>query len=102
MLSGSPHKERILTSPKLQTNPFFNGIKRKKTSAGENGLEGYKTPNKYRSWDDKVFEDMQHQIHFSDSLKDKNIEEITTEDLDKTISPEHKESARKLREILDI
>ena len=38
---------------------------------------------------------------FQDSLKDKSIDEITTEDLDNIITPEHKESVRKLREILD-
>ena len=45
-------------------------------------------------------EDMQRQIHLTDSLKGKSIEEITHEDLDKIITPEHKESVRKLRELL--
>jgi hypothetical protein len=45
---------------------------------------------------------MQGQLYFSDSLKDKSIEEITDEDLNRIITLEHKESVRKLREILDI
>ena len=61
-----------------------------------------KAPNKYKSLDGKVIEYMQGQLHISDSLKDKDIDEITEEDLDKIITPEHKESVRKLRELLDI
>jgi hypothetical protein len=45
---------------------------------------------------------MQGQLNFSDSLKDKSIEEITDEDLNNMINPEHKESVIRLREILDI
>ena len=52
--------------------------------------------------DDEIIENMQGQFHISDSLKGKSIEEITEEDLDKIITPEHKESVRKLRELLDI
>ena len=47
-------------------------------------------------------EDMQGQIHISDSLKDRNIDELTPEDFDNIITPQHKESVRKLRELLDI
>ena len=32
-------------------------------------------------------EDMQGQIHISDSLKDKDIDKLTEEDLDKIITP---------------
>jgi hypothetical protein len=52
--------------------------------------------------DDEIFKDMQRQLHISDSLKDKDIEKLTEEDLDKIITPQHKESVRKLRELLDI
>ena len=44
---------------------------------------------------------MQRQMHISDSLKGKSIEELTDEDLDRIITPEHKESIRKIQEILD-
>ena len=40
---------------------------------------------------------MQRQMHISDSLKGKSIEELTEEDLDKIITPEHKESIRKIK-----
>lgn len=51
--------------------------------------------------DDKVFKDMQCQMHISDPLKGKSIEEITDKDLDRIITPQHKESVRKIRELLD-
>jgi hypothetical protein len=95
-------QRKDFNKPENPDKPFFNGINRKKKLADENGLEDDKTPNKYKRLDDKVFEDMQGQLHISDSLKDKNIDAITDEDLNKIISPEHKESVRKLREILDI
>ena len=38
---------------------------------------------------------MQRQMHISDHLKGKSIDEITPEDLDNMITPEHKESVRK-------
>jgi hypothetical protein len=44
---------------------------------------------------------MQGQLHISDPLKGKSIGEITPEDLDRMITPEHKDSIRKIREILD-
>ena len=84
-------------------NPFdFNYINDRKTLEDESGLKADNKPqSKYKSLDDKVFEDMQRQMHLSDSLKGKSIEEITDEDLDKMITPEHKESIRKLGELLD-
>jgi hypothetical protein len=51
--------------------------------------------------DDEIFKDMQRQLHISDSLKDKDIEKLTEEDLDKIITPEHRESIKKIREILN-
>jgi hypothetical protein len=51
--------------------------------------------------DDEIFKDMQGQPHISDSLKDKEIEKITDEDLDKIITPEHRESIKKIEELLD-
>ena len=56
---------------------------------------------KYKHVDDEIIEDMQAQMNMSDSLKGKNIEEMTEEELDKIITPEHKESIRKIRELLD-
>jgi hypothetical protein len=98
-----PTQGKDFSKPENPDKPIdFKDINGKKTSADENGLGSYKTPNKYKSLDDKVFEGMQGQLHFSDSLKDKDMDAITDEDLNKTISPEHKESVRKLREILDI
>ena len=68
---------------------------------GKNDLIASDTgASKYKNLDDEIFEDMQRQIHLTDSLKGKNIEEIT-EDLDRIITPQHKESVRKLRELLD-
>ena len=52
-----------------------------------------------RDWMTKS-DDMQRQIHLTDSLKGKNIEELTDEDLSKIITPQHKESVRNLRELL--
>ena len=96
-------QRKDFNKPENLDNPLdFNGINGEKTLAEENGLEDDRTPNKYKNLDDKVFEYMQGQLHFSDSLKDKNIDAITDEDLNKTITPEHKESVRKLRETLDI
>ena len=90
-LSRIPFKEKILTSPKIMDNPFdFNGINDGKTLADESGLKVDKSPNKYKNLDDEIIEDMQRQMHISDSLKGKSIDEITDEDLDKIITPEHK------------
>jgi len=44
---------------------------------------------------------MQRQIHFSNPLKGKSIEEITDEDLENIITPEHKESIKKIQELLE-
>jgi hypothetical protein len=60
-----------------------------------------KHQSKYKNLDDEIFEDMQGQLHIADPLKGKSIEEITDKDLDRIISPQHKESVRKLRELLD-
>jgi hypothetical protein len=46
-------------------------------------------------------EDMQRQVHLTDSIKGKKYEEMTEEDWDKIITPEHKESIRKVKELLD-
>ena len=66
---------------------------------GESGLKADKSPNKYKYLDDKVIEDMQRQMHITNPLKGESIEEITDEDLDKIITPEHKESIRKIEEL---
>ena len=96
-------QRKDFNKPENLDNPFdFNGINGGKTLVDESGLKVDKNPNKYKNLDDEIIEDMQRQIHISDSLKDKSIDEITDEDLDKIITPEHKESVRKLREILDI
>jgi len=69
---------------------------------GRNDLKADDTEaSKYRNLDDEIFDDMQRQIHLTDSLKGKRIEEITEEDMDKIITPHHKESVRKLGELLD-
>jgi hypothetical protein len=60
-----------------------------------------KSPNKYKCLDDEVFEDMQRQMHIADNLNGKSIEEITDEDLDSIITPEHKASIKKIEELLD-
>ena len=46
-------------------------------------------------------EKIQSQIHTPDYSKDESIGEITDENIDKVITPEHKESVRRLRELLD-
>ena len=83
-------------------NPFdLKDINGKKTLVDESILKVDKSPNKYKNLDDEIMEDMQGQLHISDSLKDKSIDEITAEDLDNIITPEHKESIRKIEELLD-
>jgi hypothetical protein len=52
--------------------------------------------------DDEIMKDMQSQLHLPDNLKGKNLEEITDEDIENSFTPQHKESVRKLRELLDI
>ena len=61
-----------------------------------------RAPSTYKTPDDEVMEDIQRQFHISDSFKDKNMDEMTFEEWDTVITPQHKESVRKLREILDI
>ena len=96
-------QRKDFNKPENLDNSFdFNGINDGKTLVDESGLKVDKSPNKYKNLDDEIMEDMQGQIHISDSLKDKNIDELTPEDLDKIITPQHKESVRKLRELLDI
>jgi hypothetical protein len=68
---------------------------------GESELKAANSPKKYRCLDDEVLEDMQRQMHITDPLKSKSIEEITDEDLDKVITPQHKESVRKKQELLN-
>ena len=60
-----------------------------------------KPQSKQKRLDSDVIENMQRQFHVTDSLEGKSIEEITDEDLDRIISPEHKESIRKIEELLD-
>ncbi len=52
--------------------------------------------------DDKIMKDMQSQLYLPDNLKGKKLEEITDEDIENSFTPQHKESVRKLRELLDI
>jgi hypothetical protein len=87
----------------LDTSFDFNGINDGKTLVGESGLKVENKPqSKYKKLEDEIMENMQGQLHISDPLKDKSIDEITKEDLDNIITPQHKESVRKLRELLDI
>ena len=96
-----PIQRKDFDKPGNPDNPFdLNDINGKKTLVDESRLK-VESPNKYKNLDDEIMENMQGQFHISDSLKDKSIDEITTEDLDNIITPEHKESVRKLREILD-
>ncbi len=89
-------------SPENLDNPIdSNGIDGGIASVGENGLSADKSPKKYKCLDDKIFEDMQGQLHITDHLKDKNIDELTEKDLDGIITPQHKESVRRLRELLE-
>ena len=86
-----------------QDNPFdSNGINVGKTLADESELMVENKPqSKYKNLDDEIFEDVQRQLHLTDSLKGNSIEEITEKDLDRIITPQHKESVRKLQELLD-
>ena len=96
-----PIQRKDFDKPGNPDNPFdLKDINGKKTLVDESRLK-VESPNKYKNLDDEIMENMQGQFHISDSLKDKSIDEITTEDLDNIITPEHKESVRKLREILD-
>ena len=89
--------------PEKIDNPFgINGVADGKTLTDESGLKADNKPqSKYKKLDDEIFEDMQRQLHLTDSLKDKSIEEMTEEDLDRIITPQHRESVRKLGELLD-
>ncbi len=89
--------------PENQDNPFdFNGVNGEKTLADESRSNAENKPQgKYKRLDRDVIEDMQRQMHITDPLKDKSIEEITDEDLDKIITPQHKESIKKIQELLD-
>ena len=83
--------------------PFFNGAVDEKTLLDESGLKvDDKNQSKYKNLDDEIFEDMQRQLCVTDSLEGKSIDKMNDEDFDKLITPQHKESVRKLREILDI
>jgi hypothetical protein len=88
--------------PEIQDNPFnSNGVIDGKALVDKSGVKVDKSPKKYKSLDDEVIEDMQRQMHITDHLKGKSIEELTEEDLDKIITPEHKESIKKIEELLD-
>jgi hypothetical protein len=79
-----------------------NGIDGRTALVGESGLNVENKPQReYKRFDSDVIEDMQRQMHISDPLKDKSMDEITPEDLDRMITPEHKESVLRLRELLD-
>ena len=96
-------RKDIYKSANLDKSFDSNGIHEGKTLADESVLNVEKKPqSKYKRLDSDVIEDMQRQMHITDSLKDKDIEKLTEEDLDKIITPEHRESVRKLRELLDI
>ena len=99
----NPIERKDFNKPKNLGNPFdFNGITDGKTLMDKSGLKVEENPqSKYTKLDDEIMENMRGQLHISDSLKDKSMEEITVEDLDRIISPEHKESVRRLRELLD-
>ena len=62
-----------------------------KTFSDYNELKAEKIPRTYKTPDDEVMEDMQRQFHIPDSLKDKSMDEITPEEWDKVITPQHKE-----------
>ena len=80
----------------------FTEVKDGKTEMDDGGLNVHnKDPDKYKNLDDEIMKDMQRQVHIADSLKGNSIEEMTEENWDKIVTPEHKESVRKLREILD-
>ena len=79
-----------------------NGIDGGKSSVDKSGINvENKTQSKYKRLDRDVIEDMQRQMHMVDHLEGKAIDELTEEDLDKIITPEHKESMRKIQELLD-
>ena len=103
IVKDSIQRKDIDKSENLDNSFDFNDINDRKTLEDESGLKADNKPqSKYKRLDDDVIEDMQRQMHITDSLKGKSIDEITPEDLDKIITPEHKESIRKIREILDI
>jgi hypothetical protein len=55
-------------------NPFgFEGISGGKILVDDSGIKVDKSPNEYKSLDDEVFKDMQHQFHGLFSLNDKPI-----------------------------
>jgi hypothetical protein len=76
-----------------------NSVNGGKTSADKSGLMADRSPNKYKRLDSDVIEDMQRQMHMTDHLKGKSMEEITDKDLDNIITPEHKESIKKIEEL---
>jgi outer membrane usher protein FimD/PapC len=58
--------------------------------------------NNYNDYDDELMKFMQSQIPKQKSLDDKiQAEEITDEDMDNLITPEHLETIKKLRELQD-
>ncbi len=102
-LPGITFKEIHYKKPENQGNPFnSNGVNDGRKLVDESGLKvGDKPQIKHKRLDSDVIEDMQRQLHITDPLKDKSIEELTDEDLDRIITPEHKESMRKIKELLD-
>jgi hypothetical protein len=58
----------------------LNGFNEEKTLGDESGItDGNKPQSEYKKLDDEIIEDMQRQLHISDSLQYKSIEEITDE-----------------------
>ena len=100
MLDNSlPDKSSSYNNNNNKQNSLNNSIKTDQTK--DNNLK-YNNENtrKYKHVDDEIIEDMRAQMNMSDSLEGKNIEEMTEEDWDKIITPEHKESIRKINELL--
>ncbi len=95
-------QRKVLKKPENNDNPFdSNGLNYGKTLADKSRLKVDKNPNKHKDLDSDVIEDMQRQLHITNPLKGKSTEEITDEDLDRLLTPEHKESIRKIEEISD-
>ncbi len=96
-------RNRYKKPEKLDSSFDSTYINDGKTVAEQSRLnvEGKFQSKHQRLVDSDVIEDMQRQFNISDSLKDKNIDELTPEDLNKIITPEHKESMRRIQELLD-
>ena len=95
-------QKNFKNSENLDTTFEFNGINGGKTLADESRLKTEnKSQSKYKNLDDEIIENMQRQMHIKDPFKGKSIDEVTEDDLDRLITPEHRESIRKIEELLD-